>query len=273
MATPAIGDVNHDGLNEIVAVYGGYVNVWKTAGETGHDQWPLYRLNSFNNAVYEEPACEYDPNDPIVYDHEENTINWEEYNVLTQDLIIPQNETLTITGRLAMPDDSKIVVERGGTLIVEGGVITSACGGLWQGIQVCGYKDKSQFDPDYPPGKVQLNSNAVIENARIGIATVKLINGVVEENYAGGQLLCKEATFLNNIYGVRFYNYRNFDPNYQNRELDYASYISNSTFITNGLLAENAASPAAFIRMDDVVGIRLKWKSIYEYFRRCIWME
>ncbi|MFA4864675.1 MAG: T9SS type A sorting domain-containing protein [Bacteroidales bacterium] len=258
MATPAIGDVNHDGLNEIVAVYGGYVNVWKTDGETGHDQWPLYRLNSFNNAVYEEPACTYDPNDPWTIDPEVDPLVWDDYKVLTRDIIIPEDVTLTITGRVAMPDDSKIIVQRGGRLVVDGGIITSACGGLWQGIQVWGYKDKSQYDLNFPPGKVELSGNAVIENARIGVATVKSVNGAVDENYTGGELLCREATFLNNIYGIRFYNYRNFDPyNPPHNELDYASYISNSTFITNGHLAENGASPVAFIRMDDVVGIRL----------------
>ncbi|MFA4852159.1 MAG: C1 family peptidase [Bacteroidales bacterium] len=189
----------------------------------------------------------------------ENLVRWDDpYMTQLQDIDIKSNGELIVTGTVFLSSQADIVVERGGKLIIDGGKFTASCDNLWNGIQVWGYSDKSQFDPEFPPGKVELSSNAVIENARIGIATVKSVNGVVDENYAGGKLLCREATFLNNIYGIRFYNYRNFDPyNPPYNELDYASYISNSTFITNGLLAEDGASPVAFIRMDDVVGIRL----------------
>jgi len=276
-STPAIGDVDHDGLNEIVASYGGYVNVWKTEGETGHDQWPLYRLNSFNNAVYQEPACDYKPDEPFILPEDQT---WNDYQIMDRDIFIPQNKTLTITGRVTMPDESKIVVERGGRLNLDGGVITTACSGLWQGIQVWGYKDKSQFDPEFPPGKVEVCGNAAIENARIAIATIKSVNGINENSYTGGIVWCKDSKFLNNIYGIRFYNYRNFNPYRPNTELDYASYIKNTTFITNGLLAEFGANPVAFIRMDDVVGINLRGNQFmntcgdeYDWSRRGIGVE
>ncbi len=261
LATPAIGDVNHDGLNEIVAVYGGYVNVWKTDGETGHDQWPLYRLNSFNNAVYSEPACEYDPNNPLVYDHETNELDWDDYNVLTSDLIIPDGEILTVHGRIAMPDNSKIIVERGARLIIAGGVITSACGGMWQGIQVWGYRDKSQIDRDFPPGVVEVTENAVIENARTAISTIKTINSINDDNYTGGIVICSGSTFLNNIYAIRFYSYRNFNPYNPGQELINVSNISKCNFETNGRLADPTAYPLAFIKMDNVYGISLKGNS------------
>ncbi len=256
---PAIGDINHDGLNEIVAVYGGYANVWKTSGETGHDQWPLYRLNSFNNAVYSEPACEYNPNDPL--EITEDGDPWSDYRVMNCDIIVKQGHSLTITGRVAMPDNSKIVVERGARLNIAGGVITSACGGMWEGIQVWGYKDKSQIDHDFPPGAVVITENALIENARTAISTIKTDNEVNNEDYTGGILICSGSTFLNNIYAIRFYSYRNFNPYNPGQELINVSNISKCNFETNGRLADPTAYPQAFIKMDNVYGISLKGNS------------
>ena len=255
-ATPAIGDVNHDGLNEIVAVYDCYANVWKTLGETGHDEWPLYRLNSFNNAVYEHPVCNYDPNNPVEISQADEY--WDDYRVMESDIVVKHSRTLTIAGRVAMPDDARIIVEQGGKLNVAGGVITSACGGLWQGIEVWGYSDKSQYDPNFIPGSVELYENAVIENARSGIATVKTQGGTEVPGYTGGIILCKDALFRNNVDGIKFYPYRNFDPNQTTVELENCSYIKNCRFETNGPLAEFESYPDAFVVMSGISGILLR---------------
>jgi hypothetical protein len=255
--TPAIGDINHDGLNEIVAVYGGYVNVWKTEGETGHDEWPLYRQNTFNNAAYEEPACEYDPNDPLVYEEENNQINWDGYNVLTSDLIIPDGEILIIEGRVAMPDGAKIIVQQGGRLEVTGGVITSACSGFWKGIEVWGYSDKSQLDEAFPPGVIILSDNAKVENAECAIATIKIVNNQADYDCTGGIVIAKHTTFLNNIYGVMFYDYTNFIPVPPYTEINNRSYFEVCDFLTNGDLAIPGCTPKAFLWMNNVFGISL----------------
>jgi hypothetical protein len=257
MATPAVGDVDHDGLNEIVAAYGGYVNVWKTTGETGHDQWPLYRQNTFNNAAYEVPSCNYDPNNPWTINPQVDPLLWEDYRILTRDIIIPEDVTLTITGRVAMPDNSRIIVERGGTLKLDGGVITSACNGMWQGIEVWGYRDKSQLDPDFVPGLVEISNGGAIENAKIAIATIKSPDGLNDVNYTGGVVRCDQGKFLNNIYAIRFYYYRNFNPYQPGVELPNISSIKNATFETNGRLPLYNSHPVAFVRMDDVKGVKV----------------
>src|SRR5690606_25452877 len=66
------------------------------------------------------------------------------------DIIIKSGAVLTVKCRLEMIKDSKIIIEPGGRLVVDGGIITSARSagpdyeGFWQGIEVWGNSNLSQ---------------------------------------------------------------------------------------------------------------------------------
>jgi hypothetical protein len=64
-------------------------------------------------------------------------ITWNTY-IANQDITIPAGKKLTITGTLYMSQDKKIIVQQGGTLVVNGGTITNYCDNTWDGIQVWG---------------------------------------------------------------------------------------------------------------------------------------
>lgn len=51
-------------------------------------------------------------------------------------ITIDSGATLTVKSVLRMDKNSQIIVKKGGALVVEGGIITSACDGLWQGILI-----------------------------------------------------------------------------------------------------------------------------------------
>ena len=55
-------------------------------------------------------------------------------------LVVKSGKTLTIKNGAAVyfHENSKIIVERGGHLIIDGGTLTNGCEGLWKGIEVWG---------------------------------------------------------------------------------------------------------------------------------------
>ncbi|MCX6224058.1 MAG: zinc-dependent metalloprotease [Bacteroidia bacterium] len=85
------------------------------------------------------------------------------------DLVIKDGGLLKVTGYLSMPGDTKITVEAGGRLEIDGGTIGNLCGDLWLGIQV---SDTSGVRP----ARVSITQGGTVENARTGF----IASGAVE---------------------------------------------------------------------------------------------
>ncbi|MES2287738.1 MAG: M43 family zinc metalloprotease [Bacteroidota bacterium] len=80
------------------------------------------------------------------------------------DIIVKKGSVLTLKGKILMADRAAIVIKRGASLIVDGGVITSS-GQTWQGIKIEGAKNRMKrlFGKK---GDVILKNGAVVKNAR-----------------------------------------------------------------------------------------------------------
>ncbi|HQC60332.1 MAG TPA: hypothetical protein PK701_06335, partial [Bacteroidales bacterium] len=98
------------------------------------------------------------PYSPIPLEITENE-TWDFNIKLYTDIIIKQGVTLTITCKVLMPDQAKIIIEPGAKLILDGGTLTNACGTMWQGIEVWGNRDLSQY-PQSNQGVVELKNGA-----------------------------------------------------------------------------------------------------------------
>ena len=219
--------------------------------ETDQDLDPVFEFTLVYN------GCETDEGTFPV----ENELIWDGIRTQLIDVHITSTGKLRVTGTVHLSSDADIVVERGGKLIIDGGRLTSSCNNLWNGVQVWGYSDKSQFDPVYIPGQVEVLNNGIIENAKIAIAAVKSENGINDERYTGGVIICEDSKFLNNVYALRFYHYHNFIPNLPGVEFSNLSHLRNCTFETSAEMRDFNVCPVAFIRMDDVLGIRISGTS------------
>lgn len=109
------------------------------------------------------------------------------------DIIIKSGNELTITCKLIMPPQSKIIVEPQGKLTIDGGIITNTCGDLWQGIEVWGNPEESQHTPLYH-GMVHIKNGGKIENAVIGVRA----GSSDTPGKGGGIILATDAEFVNN---------------------------------------------------------------------------
>jgi hypothetical protein len=135
----------------------------------------------------------------------DNHVIWTDETLLKGDIIIQNGGTLEIVKcGVFMPENARIIVWQGGTLIVDGGTITSSCQELWDGISVWGSNHFQYFSEYF--GQVYLKNHAVIENARIAIS-----NYCTDCEYpqSGGIISASDAIFRNNQIAVKFLQFTN----------------------------------------------------------------
>lgn len=154
---------------------------------------------------------------------------WSSLTELNRDITIPNGRTLTITGTLKMPQGSKIQVQKGGKLIVDGGTITSNCDAPWQGIDVFADDQLNQMNSS-GQGRVELKNNARIEYAVDGVNLIgRNQNGDIAWGTSGGILFAENTTFYNCRRGIAFMAYTNYNSTYTTVRRNKGA-ITNCTF-------------------------------------------
>ena len=155
---------------------------------------------------------------------------WDFAIKMYQDIVVDEDNTLTIKCEVKMPIDGKIIVKPGGRLVVDGGYITSAHAEPWKGIQVWGDKNYSQY-PDangnYYQGYLEMKNNAVIENA---VCAVDLWHPG-DYSTTGGIVVSKNTNFVNCTKAVHALYYKNFNPyDPDHNEQPYSASFTLDTF-------------------------------------------
>ncbi|MCK4676697.1 MAG: T9SS type A sorting domain-containing protein [Bacteroidales bacterium] len=165
---------------------------------------------------------------------------WIGNRILNSDVIIKGGGTLTIYDNVAFPENARLIVEQGGKLILHGGTLTSACSGLWKGVEVWGNPYVPQNENDQ--GTVII-ADGVIENAETGI----LVANSQVHYTEGGIVVAIGATFRNNRKGISFkpYEFSNYS------RFLYCKFITDS-----GL--KSGVTPEYFIGLFDVNNIKIE---------------
>ena len=167
-------------------------------------------------------------------------------------LIVESGVTLTINGsELYFSENSAIIIEQDGKLILDGATCTSECGNTWQGIQVWGNSEAHQSadaNGDYQQGYLELINGATIENA---IVAVELWNPG-HWGTQGGMIYATDAIFRNNAKSIHALYYSNYAPNLPSIERDYNSNFKNCTFE----ITSNYIGDATFYKHIDLVSVR-----------------
>lgn len=175
--------------------------------------------------------------DRVKLEFEDHTITsemvWVNDTTLSDSCIIENGCKLTINGcNVHVDPDSRIIVHRGGVLVIENATIDAdMTNGIrqWQGIQIYGNNSKHQFKINgvYQQGYVELH-NATIKNAIIGVDL-----GDPEDWFKkGGVIHAENSRFINNTRAIHAENYKNVDPN-TFRPADYNAWFNNCEFEVN----------------------------------------
>jgi len=226
---PYIGDIDNDGKNEVVAASGNDIFVWDSEGEASLNQWGSFRLNAYNNAVYVN-GCHYNTT-PLVVDSDET---WNSDKTINSDVIVEADATLTVSSCLRFADNAKLIIKPGAELVLDGAILTNACNGLWQGIEVWG-NPASAFPSDQ--GWLTIKNGALIENAKVAIRNHHYNDELAPpDSHQGGIVKAFYSTFRNNTKAMDFRNYNHYSHN----------YIKDCEFIYDGNYLDSEA-PGYFI--------------------------
>lgn len=167
-----------------------------------------YNLTHRPNLYYEKLKanfCELPTVGPFptltIYSGE--NIIWNSSKILDSDINIQSNATLTINCYVGMPKNASIIVERGGKLIVDGGIITGNCDNIWSGIQVYGSPLIQHSTSSLNNGYLEVKNGSLIENANNAIYTGQIGTNVND----GGLVYITNSTFLNNRIAVNIPDY------------------------------------------------------------------
>ena len=190
---------------------------------------------------------------------------WQDTLYVDRDIVIDSGGMLTVEGFVGFSPGAKVIVKPGGELLIDGGTLTKACLQKWNGVEVFGKPDTSQYCTDQQ-GIVRLHNNGSIQNALIGIFTGKKVNGDYVPGYEGGIIQAREALFLNNNTDVEFRPYHNIHPYSPDDTVNNISYFTKCTFETDYFECLDFGMPEAHMILDEVKGIRISGCSFFNGF-------
>ena len=168
-----------------------------------------------------EVSIPHDDNDVVF--SEDHIIGPFEQHVYPNDVIVQSGTTLTVQGILQFHEHARLIVELGAKLIVDGGLLTSACDELWQGVEVRGTTSMSQ-SPTTNQGHVVLKNGAIVENAHTGIWVQRNDEDCTLVAGTGGGIVHATNSTIQNCYiGVEF-------APYTWQSTSNVSYFKNTTF-------------------------------------------
>jgi hypothetical protein len=199
--------------------------------------------------------CTRDPSKDLYITTGSNEV-WNSSRRLLGNLIVTVNSSLTIKCSVGMPKNARIVVEPGGKLILDGGLITNLCGEMWQGVEVWGNSTQHQYLYDgyaYYQGFFQVKNGGEISNATLGVLSGNLNS---PNSGHGGIIQVDNGVFRNNKKDVEFYSFQNFEP-HSSPKIWRAnvSYFKGANFITDAAL-NDGSFPTNHVTLTSIDGIR-----------------
>ncbi|MFT6996920.1 MAG: hypothetical protein ACJAQ4_000665 [Cryomorphaceae bacterium] len=150
---------------------------------------------------------------------------WDTNRKMYRPITVKDGGELKVTCTLRMHPQAKIIVEQGGLLTIDGGVITNYCDQTWAGIEVWGNTSLPQTASNQ--GRLIMRNEAVLSNAHNAVKLMKHDDW----GQSGGYIQATNSYFINNKRSVEFLAYQNIQNN--GFEAGNRSYFSRCTFENN----------------------------------------
>lgn len=181
---------------------------------------------------------------------------WENARFLNGNLVIKNGGVLRIKCYTSIPSDGKIVVEKGGKLVLDGGIISNECGSQWQGIFVEGDPNKTQL-PLSNQGFVHIINGGTIEHARTAVTLCGVdANGNQDISKSGGILIANTAIFRDNWRDVSFTGYAKQASTGSFANANISSFTECYFFTTNDYRSDHVGDIWPNVTMWGVVQVR-----------------
>lgn len=198
-------------------------------------------LNS-DECNYTIPTLTIDLSTDLLQNHNIiSTVVWDDYQITNQDIVINSGGFLTVKGVILFTSDARLIVERGGKLVLDHGELRT-CADEWPGVIVKGNSILDQPDPNGLPspseaGILISKNRSIIEKAHVGISTNYY--GAWTDQDWGGLVQCELTEFLNCWKGVEFMKYEKENKSFFKYCRFNDSKEGVSIWACNGILFEN----------------------------------
>ncbi|RLD87086.1 MAG: hypothetical protein DRJ09_10880, partial [Bacteroidetes bacterium] len=124
--------------------------------------------------------------------------NWYGTKQVNGDVVIVDGGDLTIHGTVYFNQNSKVIVQPGGKLALNGAKLTNNCSGdYWQGVEIWGFGEYATR-----PGTMTMENHSVIENAQTAVYLGKKDNNEYAVTYGGAVFVASDCMFRNNYNDV-----------------------------------------------------------------------
>jgi len=189
-------------------------------------------------------------------------VRWDKPRSIPESIRIAQGGELLVSASIILKAGTEIIIKPGGKLIIDGGTITTACLGPWQGIEVLGNPNLNQA-PDNQ-GWVKVINGGTISNAIAGIRAGRYDDptgpgGPGNHEFTGGIVQVDGGVFLNNRIAIEFLSYSQTG----------VSYIRNSTFENTSIMPASI-EPLYFVMLK---GINIQDISNCQFINHRTWLD
>ena len=172
------------------------------------------------------------------------------------ELRIPHNVNLIIKNMtFEFAPSAKVIIEQGGSLTIDHSTFTgSACESMWQGIEVWGHSNQSQFAAG-AQGKLTVKNAAMVSNALNAVTLWK----PGDWSTTGGIVKATGSRFYNNKRSVEFMSYQNFNLSTGAPFANQSSFANCDFNIDDQYLGGTTNTFNAHVTMWDVWGINFNF--------------
>ncbi|MCD4747225.1 MAG: T9SS type A sorting domain-containing protein [Bacteroidales bacterium] len=178
---------------------------------------------------------------------------WETNGIITGNVFVHRNAELIIEGQYGFIDGIDLNIKTGGRVIIDGGVLTNVCDNPWQGIDVWGDVNVSQY-PTSNQGYLEIINSGKIQNAEFGIEVANANGDFTYANRStGGIVKCDSAIFRNNQYDIVIFPYQNINPGTDDEISNFCSFNNSQFFSDAGF-----CNPEYHVNLIGVDGIKFR---------------
>jgi hypothetical protein len=194
-----------------------------------------FNFMPFTDEILVSPGCTKNTN-PLVITTTP-ALPWGD-RFINQDVTVNSGVSLTITGKVYFVQNCKITIMPGAKLIIDGGTLASSCEALWEGIDIVGHSNLTQYSSTNQ-GFVQITNSGSIQDAICALRTAQTNTLGFIAGTTGGTFSCTNARFLNNLCSIRVYPYQFANYNY-NSNISRCEFMLDDNYIPTRY-AQNSA--------------------------------
>ncbi|QQR87769.1 MAG: right-handed parallel beta-helix repeat-containing protein [Flavobacteriales bacterium] len=183
------------------------------------------RASTYGRGLWESDLAMSNSKELVV----DASATWGEHMNLATNLRVTNGAVLTVTNTVNFAPGTRLTIEPGSKVVVNGGKLLNMCGKSWHGVDVVGDPALSQV-PSTNQGRLDLINGALIRNAEVGARAYRT-------DASGNYIPGTEGGIIRSVNGSQFIDcgrmvaLKPYENVVNGNEISNRSYFSSTTFL------------------------------------------